>query len=373
MGQLARLRRLVEGRLQNDELVAAEAPDHVGAANYLAQPVSDLGEQRVTTRMTERVVDLLELVEVDEQDRQRSRAGGGRQDARQLVVKMAAIGQASEGIVARQVADALLGLAPLADVLDHHHRAAVLHRLGGEGERLSLPDLGEAAARPTGKARLEGGNEVPGVAMVGAGQGAAVPQHLAGVDAGDEAVRLHLEEAGDLCVGHDQPLVGVEHAQAMRHVVERRVEALGELGDVAGGDDGVEQRAAQPVRNELQRREEGRQHQQEEEIVVAAHIEEGGAERDAGADDLRGDQQVAGEIAPRRADQVAEDDGEAEDLDEGVGGGDEGGKGPGAEQGDIGGRADDVAVLPAPHLDAGERLVPNSRRRHACRGRAQAQ
>ena len=51
------------------ELVAAEPGDGVARSNRLLQGVGDVAEERITVVMTERVVDLLEAVEVEHGDR----------------------------------------------------------------------------------------------------------------------------------------------------------------------------------------------------------------------------------------------------------------------------------------------------------------
>ena len=74
LGQRAGLLGVAQGVLQHHELVAAEAGDDVGAAHGRAQPVGDRAQQLVAAGMAQRVVDLLELVEVDEVDGERPAA-----------------------------------------------------------------------------------------------------------------------------------------------------------------------------------------------------------------------------------------------------------------------------------------------------------
>ena len=74
LGHQARLARgvvhvLGELRQQHHELIAAEARDHVVLASHVLQATRDRLQQRVADRMAERVVDALELVHVDEQQR----------------------------------------------------------------------------------------------------------------------------------------------------------------------------------------------------------------------------------------------------------------------------------------------------------------
>ena len=70
--------------LEHDELVAAEAGDEIVRAQHFAQTVGHRAQQLVAAGMAERIVDLLELVEVDEQQRRQligavlDRRAGGR-------------------------------------------------------------------------------------------------------------------------------------------------------------------------------------------------------------------------------------------------------------------------------------------------------
>ena len=65
-------RRRIEALAQDGELVTAEARDDVAGSQDAAQPVRERREQAVADFVAERVVDDLETVEVDEEDRERS-------------------------------------------------------------------------------------------------------------------------------------------------------------------------------------------------------------------------------------------------------------------------------------------------------------
>ena len=74
-------------------------------------------QQQVADRVAERIVDVLEAVEVEEQHRELAapamRAGDRLSDA---VGQQRAIGQAGQRVVVRHVHDALVGEAPLLDL-----------------------------------------------------------------------------------------------------------------------------------------------------------------------------------------------------------------------------------------------------------------
>ena len=65
--------RLVAGREHERELVAAEARERVVLAHRAAEPRPDLAQHLVAGVVAERVVELLEAVEVDQQQRERRR------------------------------------------------------------------------------------------------------------------------------------------------------------------------------------------------------------------------------------------------------------------------------------------------------------
>ncbi len=118
--------------LEHHEFVAAEPRHEVLRPQHLAQPVGDGAQQLVAAGMTERVVDLLELVEVDEQQR-RQLLGvmRNRQQTLDLVAEIDPVGQRRQFVVARQMADPGFRVAPFGDVFQQHDGAAAGHRLEG--------------------------------------------------------------------------------------------------------------------------------------------------------------------------------------------------------------------------------------------------
>ena len=98
---------------QDGELVAAQTGDRVGAAQRLLQTRADLGQQPIADLVTERVVDVLEAIEIQQQH--------GHLLARPLrvfdrlldpVVEQGAIGQPGQRVVQRHALE--LGFLQLA-------------------------------------------------------------------------------------------------------------------------------------------------------------------------------------------------------------------------------------------------------------------
>ena len=99
------------------ELVAAEPADLAMVAHRQLQPVRDLPEQGIADRMAERVVDVLEAVEID-QEQCAALLPAGRV-AKRFVERLAhhrPIRQAGQRVEARKPRDFLLGAALLGEV-----------------------------------------------------------------------------------------------------------------------------------------------------------------------------------------------------------------------------------------------------------------
>ena len=110
---------------QQHELVAAVAGQHVLGACAGGEPPRDLAQQLVAGAVAERVVDHLEVIEVDVEQRDGaivpSRAG---QRVDQVLVELGAVGQPGQRVVVGHVGDALLRRELLGHVVaDDQHRA----------------------------------------------------------------------------------------------------------------------------------------------------------------------------------------------------------------------------------------------------------
>ena len=137
---------------------------------------------------------------------------------------------------------------------------------------------------------------------------------------GREAFQLEVRRQAEVLVeplvrDHDAPL-GVEHAQAVRHVVERGVEALGKQRHVARRDHRVEQREAQPLGDEFHRQEEGHEQAGEDPVIDVAVQQQRGGHRHPGAENLHDDGARVAEVAPEDADHVGDGDREADQVRE---------------------------------------------------------
>ena len=227
--------RLGDGDLQDGELVAAHARDGVGLAHEHAQPLGDHLQQLVAGGMAERVVDGLEVVEVEQVRGDDLAALDAGKRLLQPLVEQHAVGQAGQRIVMRHVRDLGLGAALLGDVLMRRDRAAVGHRLHRDGDAAAVAELAVELAE---------------AASVAPAQHAARRSHrptlsdfrpLAmrcsmicfSVVPGLHLLRSEPVDFGVAAVAQHQAVLGVEHRQALDDVVERRIELHGSASAAA--------------------------------------------------------------------------------------------------------------------------------------------
>ena len=85
----------------DDELVAAEAAQHVAVAHDGAQPLAHAAQQLVADTVAEAVVDHLEVVEVDEHHGHRAGLAG-LQEPGELIEEAEAVRQAGQLVVRRR-------------------------------------------------------------------------------------------------------------------------------------------------------------------------------------------------------------------------------------------------------------------------------
>ena len=119
VGQMLHLGGRRDPLYQNRKLVATEPRHRVRGARGLHDALRDRLQQPVACVMAERIVDVLEVVEVEEHDRDRAVAALG-EGHRVLhpIAEQVAIGEQRQGIVERELPQLLLERLALADVAE---------------------------------------------------------------------------------------------------------------------------------------------------------------------------------------------------------------------------------------------------------------
>ncbi len=140
-----------EPRKEHGELVAAQPGDHVPPPAGAVEPLGHHPQQLVPDVVAERVVDGLEVVEVEEQERRvHERRGGG--DLGQVAAQQAPVGESGEGVVLRLVPQLLLQVGEggerilQSSVLERHRE---LGSQGLEQGEVGRPEGGDVARRVT--------------------------------------------------------------------------------------------------------------------------------------------------------------------------------------------------------------------------------
>src|SRR5205085_1048776 len=143
----------VVAKLYDREFVAAEPGDGVVLADAFAEPAGDLLQQGVTDRMAQRVVDILEVIEIETKYRELITALGEAERLFELFAEQRAVGQIGQRVMTRHMKDLFLGLLPFRNILESRNPAAALHRLIDHADRASLPgdDLGHGIAGSRGR------------------------------------------------------------------------------------------------------------------------------------------------------------------------------------------------------------------------------
>ena len=111
-------------RQQHCELVAAEPEDDIGGAQAALDPPGGAAKNLVADAVTDRVVDGLEVVEIEQKQAHR----GSRPDvALQLALEGAPVGHPGQAIDARHVLDLDLAARQIdpgsVEVKAHHHKS----------------------------------------------------------------------------------------------------------------------------------------------------------------------------------------------------------------------------------------------------------
>ncbi len=166
--------------------------------------------------MTERVVDFLEIVEIEAEHRELVAVLGEAQGLIELLAKQRPVRQIGQRVMARHVRNLFLRLLPFGDVLERRHPAAAPHRLIDDADRASSLNDGLGQGVAGFCFDHQSGEELLGIAVPFADR-LLMPEHVKQrtslkVQAGPSH---HLAVA--LIEQHDAAF-GIEHAEALRHV-----------------------------------------------------------------------------------------------------------------------------------------------------------
>jgi hypothetical protein len=138
----------IAAELHDREFVAAEPRHRVVLGDAFAEAPCDLLQQHVADRMAKRVVDVLEVIEIETQDRKLIAASGKPQGLFELLAEQRPVRQVGQRVMARHVGNLFLGGLPFGDVFEGSDPSAALHRLIDHAKRASATAIVLVTVRP---------------------------------------------------------------------------------------------------------------------------------------------------------------------------------------------------------------------------------
>ncbi len=174
--------------------------------------------------MSERIVDVLEVVEIEAQDGEPLPAFDVDERLGEPLTQQQPVGKVGQRIVPRHVRDLHLRAAPFGDVLVGRHPAAAGHRHVHHGDGAAVVELDELAGRRAG---FDGRGEALEILVDvprKASDGGAPFEQSSKRKAGADVVRAEAVHLGVARIADDEPAVAVEHDEPLRHVGNRRIE-----------------------------------------------------------------------------------------------------------------------------------------------------
>ena len=212
--------------LKDGELIPTEARDEVPGSGRLAQPIRDALQELVTDQMPQRIVDALELVDVDVEDCELD-ALSFQQQFLCVALKQRPVRQVGKRVVMGEMFDLCLDPTPLGHVFHRRGPATARRPLGYQ------PDGTPVRGRGDDILHTELGIEKFGaIGLHVADEGAeflAVKDKVAQMAAGLGDFRRDAEHVDVLPIADDEMALGIEQQEALGHVVDGSVEMLGLL------------------------------------------------------------------------------------------------------------------------------------------------
>ena len=217
LGQSSGLRNRICHVLDNRELIAAEPGDQGGFSHASTQARRDGLQQDVSCRMSERVVDLLETVEIEHQNRQLgSPSARDCKGVFQPLLEQHAIWQVGERVVQGHIGN--LGFRPplLGDVEVCCHPPAAGHGLSSDTDKSAVGQFIDPARSRVRGQRGQRGNQlvrsaIAPLTLEDAAGNAMFDDFTMGGPHLQQLRRqpIHLRIT---IVAYDEPLLGIEHA-----------------------------------------------------------------------------------------------------------------------------------------------------------------
>ena len=208
------------------KLVTAHSRRGAAAAKRRLESMRNLLEQLVAGGVTERIVDGLEAVEVDDQEREAAEAGRFLDAGRQPVLQHVPVGEARQRVMIGPIAKLVLQPREIGDVLVRRHPSAIAERLVDDGDDASRIEV-EHRRRifvPPREFDAPGDIVLRIVADMAAGRDAA-PQDLLERGAAPAKALGQVVDVEELLVAVDELVVPVEDRDGEPSTVDGPLDA----------------------------------------------------------------------------------------------------------------------------------------------------
>ena len=225
-GKRGGVKRLIDAGLHDGELVAAQTRHRIGLADFVAQAPGHRLQQRVTDRMAERIVHLLEVVEVEAQHGAGFVSSAARDGLAQPVVKQHAVWQLGQRVMMGHVGDFGFNPAPLRGVLQGDQPAVVFDRGEIDCQRAAIRQFPQVSFALAGQPHAgDAGLHCLDVHWAQVPAGTQETAHGFEGHPGADACGRYSEHLRGPAIDHDQAACRVEHQQRLRHVAQGSLEA----------------------------------------------------------------------------------------------------------------------------------------------------
>ena len=229
------IRRAGDAGHDDCELVAAEAGNGIGRARHGTQPGTDLADQLVAGGVAERVVDRLEAVEIEIEERSAPPCPRAKQRFGELLLEEEAVGEAGERIVEGDELDLVLSALALGDVAGDADEADESPPSSGQRHLRGREPFLLAVAIDQVFLDVElwaAGLENLEVVLAELSRHLGIGLHVVVGEADEVLAAGKAEVGGNRLVGHQEAAVGVLGEEIVGDLVDHRDEkrALGAPG-----------------------------------------------------------------------------------------------------------------------------------------------
>ena len=208
--------------LHDGEFIAAETGDKIADSDAIAQAIRDRLEELIADQMAQRIVDALELIDVDVEDRKLP-AGEIGQQCLGMALEQGSVRQIGQGVVMRQMFDPGLETPPLRHVFQRGGPAATRRSLVDQPDHAPVGSRNDGVLDPV-PLRIEKRRAIGVDVADERAELLAMQDEVAQMTSGLGHIRRYAEHVDVPLIADHEAARSVEQQQSLRHVVDGGVE-----------------------------------------------------------------------------------------------------------------------------------------------------